>query len=156
MAWVEPEIWYQSLPTFYAAAGVLITDPLGRLLLVKPNYHDLWAFPGGMIEAEEKPHEAAAREVAEELGLKLNVGMLLLVDWSAPMGKRPSSIMYFLFDGGTIEDTAGLSLDEEEIEAAAFFTLAGCQAALPAHIAQRAPAAVAARNAGRMVYLPTS
>lgn len=154
MAWVEPEIWYRNLPTFYAATGILITDPFGRILLVKPNYRDYWAFPGGMIEANEAPHEAAARELTEELGLKLDIGNLLVVDWGAPMGERPSAIMYFLFDGGTIESGDAINLDAKEIELVGFFQLDECRSLLPAYTAGRAAAAVSARQTGHVAYLP--
>ncbi|MFC7247727.1 NUDIX domain-containing protein [Catellatospora aurea] len=154
MAWVEPEIWYRSLPTFYAAADVLVTDEHDRLLLVKPNYRDHWAFPGGMIEAGEPPHVAAARELTEEIGLKIELGGLLVVDWAPPMGHRPSAIMYFLFDGGSVSSGITVDPDAEEIERAAFFPLAECVTLLPAHTANRATAAMAARASGRTAYLP--
>jgi 8-oxo-dGTP diphosphatase len=154
MAWVEPETWYRNLPTFYAAAGVLITDPLGRILLVKPNYHGHWVFPGGMIEANEAPHQAAARELTEELGLKVAMGPLLVVDWAAPMGKRPSAIAYFLFDGGTVEDALQLTIDEGELDQACFFALVECRSLVPAHTVQRVEAGMAARESGKTRYLP--
>ncbi|MEV0458004.1 NUDIX hydrolase [Catellatospora methionotrophica] len=156
MAWVEPEVWYRNLPTFYAAAGVLITDEHDRLLLVKPNYRDHWAFPGGMIEAGEPPHLAAAREVAEEVGLKVELGALLVVDWAPPMGHRPSAIMYFLFDGGSVHSAATVDTDAEEIDRTGFFALAACASALPAYGVNRAVAAMAARASGRTAYLPAA
>ncbi|HKB30855.1 MAG TPA: NUDIX domain-containing protein, partial [Streptosporangiaceae bacterium] len=68
---LEPAEWFASLPTVYLAAGALITDPSGRVLLVKPNYRDHWAVPGGICEQGEPPHEACARELLEELGLPI-------------------------------------------------------------------------------------
>ncbi|WP_155371512.1 NUDIX domain-containing protein [Catellatospora vulcania] len=156
MAWVEPEIWYRNLPTFYAAAGVLITDERDRLLLVKPNYRDHWAFPGGMIEEGEPPHVAAARELAEETGLKVELGELLVVDWAPPMGQRPSAIMYFLFDGGSVNSDTAFRMDAEEIDRVGFFPIAECAALLPDHSARRAAAAMAARSSGRTAYLPAA
>ncbi|HEX5496323.1 MAG TPA: hypothetical protein VFX70_17290 [Mycobacteriales bacterium] len=38
--YVEPTTWYAQPPTIYAAAGALITDQAGRVVLVKPNYRD--------------------------------------------------------------------------------------------------------------------
>jgi ADP-ribose pyrophosphatase YjhB (NUDIX family) len=154
MAWVEPEIWYQNLPRFYAAAGVLITDPDDRLLLVKPNYRDHWSFPGGILEASEAPHHAAARELAEELGLKTEIGKLLVVDWAAPMGQRPSAIMYFLFDGGTTSSDDAPSIDPDEIEDMGYFHLDQATAQLSAHSARRAQAGMSARRTGETIYLP--
>jgi 8-oxo-dGTP diphosphatase len=40
MAYLEPELWYRQLATCHAAASGLITDPHGRVLMVKPNYRE--------------------------------------------------------------------------------------------------------------------
>src|SRR4051812_23503587 len=53
------------------AADVLITDRVGRVLLVDPTYKEGWDIPGGMVEANEPPRVAAERELREELGLTL-------------------------------------------------------------------------------------
>jgi 8-oxo-dGTP diphosphatase len=61
-------------------AGAVVRDELGRLLLVRranaPSA-GLWSLPGGRVEAGESPAEAAVREVREETGLEVEVGMLL-------------------------------------------------------------------------------
>ncbi|MFF0861387.1 NUDIX domain-containing protein [Nonomuraea sp. NPDC003560] len=70
------------------ATGALITDPQGRILLVKPNYRPHWLIPGGMADDGEPPESACARELDEELGLRASIGRLLVADW-AP---RPSTV----------------------------------------------------------------
>lgn len=61
-------------------AGAVVTDDAGRLLVVRranePS-RGLWSLPGGRVEAGELPAEAAAREVAEETGLQVEIGTLL-------------------------------------------------------------------------------
>ncbi|MCO6005756.1 NUDIX hydrolase [Actinoallomurus purpureus] len=56
-----------------AAAGAVIRDRQGRVLVVHPVYKDGWEIPGGMLEAEESPLDACAREIKEELGIALRV-----------------------------------------------------------------------------------
>jgi 8-oxo-dGTP pyrophosphatase MutT (NUDIX family) len=146
--------FYDRLPMFYAAAAVIITDPGGRVLLTKPNYRDGWLIPGGYVEPDEYPHEAAARELREELGLSLTVGPLLVVDWAAPRDGRPRSIVNLVFDGGTIEPPPdGFELQREELDDARFVAVTETVALLPPHIAPRVPAALRARGSGRAEYL---
>src|SRR6266508_652496 len=64
-----------SLPV--VAVGVVARDRRGRLLLVRranPPAADRWSLPGGRVEAGETLAEAAARELAEETGLRAAVG----------------------------------------------------------------------------------
>src|SRR2546421_13030922 len=71
-------------------ADVILQDGVGRLLLVDPKYKPDWDLPGGMAEANEAPHEAARRELREELGLDLRVMGLLCVGVGAaawPVGR---------------------------------------------------------------------
>lgn len=62
-------------------AGAVVRDDVGRILLVRranPPAQCLWSLPGGRIEAGESAPDAAAREVAEETGLVVRVGRLLM------------------------------------------------------------------------------
>lgn len=51
------------------AAGCLIHN--GKVLLVKHKKVKTWLNPGGHIEANEAPHQAAEREFWEETGVKV-------------------------------------------------------------------------------------
>ena len=49
------------------AAGALIRNPAGQILLVKPTYKDGWDIPGGYVEPGESPGAACLRELKEEI-----------------------------------------------------------------------------------------
>ena len=53
-------------------------DKDGRILLTQRPEHKhmggLWEFPGGKVDEGESPETALARELAEELGLEVEVG----------------------------------------------------------------------------------
>ena len=87
---------------------MVITDAADRMLIVKPNYQPHWSLPGGSVEDGEAPHQGAAREVAEEVGLDLAAGDLLVVDWVAAEGTRPRAVISYLFDGGTVDGSVRL------------------------------------------------
>lgn len=88
LAAVEPPLshWCESCgqhvfhnPTPAARVAVLDGD---RILLVKVDLEDrdLWGTPGGMVEPGEDPQETAARELAEETGLRVDPADLVLFD----------------------------------------------------------------------------
>ncbi len=76
------------------AAGMLILDD--HVLLVRHRKLDIWLSPGGHIDPDELPHEAAEREFFEETGLRVRarrVGMASkLVDASAESEYVPNPI----------------------------------------------------------------
>lgn len=103
------------------SADVVIRDHGGRILLVKPTYKPGWDLPGGMCEANESPADAARREIAEELGLDLEIGKLLCIEWVPPHGPW-DDLLALVFDGGQIPDSSPIKVDGAEVEEAEFFT----------------------------------
>lgn len=103
-----------TLPTRRLASAALIRDEKNRLLAVKPNYRDGWALPGGTVEAGEAPKQGCFREVLEEVGLDLTPGRALLIYHGLNMGVWGDST-YYIYDGGQIESTANITLQEEEL-----------------------------------------
>ncbi|MFH8475856.1 NUDIX domain-containing protein [Streptomyces sp. NPDC018000] len=105
------------LPRVLAAAATVFRDVHGRVLLVEPNYRDGWALPGGTIESDEgeSPRQAARRETAEEIGLDLEPGRLLAIDWARGPERPP--IAAYLYDGGVLGEAElkAIRLQAEEL-----------------------------------------
>ena len=105
------------LPRIPASAGALLYDDTGRLLIVNPTYKAHWTIPGGVMEADgETPWEACRREVLEEVGLSVETGRLVAVDFLRPKPSKPGG-MRFLFDCGVLDEAqaARIVLQEDEL-----------------------------------------
>jgi RimJ/RimL family protein N-acetyltransferase/8-oxo-dGTP pyrophosphatase MutT (NUDIX family) len=87
------------LPRKRAIAQLLIRDPEARVLLCQLTYKQDWDLPGGVVEVGESPQLAVGREVAEELGLDITPGELLLTDWLPPWSGWDDAVC-LVFDGG--------------------------------------------------------
>lgn len=60
-------------PSFTVGAICLIERPDGAWLLVKHIYRSDWGIPGGLLKRGEEPADAVRREVAEEIGLQVEL-----------------------------------------------------------------------------------
>ena len=112
------------LPRKRVIAHVLMRDVDDRILLCDTAFKSDWELPGGIVEPGEPPRDGAIREVAEELGLDLAVGRLLVADWLPPyLGWEDA--LELIFDGGVVteDDLATFSLQENEILSVALLTL---------------------------------
>ncbi|TCO35815.1 ADP-ribose pyrophosphatase YjhB (NUDIX family) [Kribbella steppae] len=111
-------------PRKTAAGGALIRDQAGRILFLEPTYKPTLDIPGGIAEYDESPYEACRREIQEELGLALEIGPLLVVDWVPALGVW-SDALAFIFDGGVLDPStiAQLKIDPVEARAHDFLTL---------------------------------
>jgi ADP-ribose pyrophosphatase YjhB (NUDIX family) len=56
------------------SVAALVRDEDGRVLLVQISERGEWTLPGGLLEPDERPEDAAAREAHEEAGVELEVG----------------------------------------------------------------------------------
>jgi ADP-ribose pyrophosphatase YjhB (NUDIX family) len=141
------------LPKVLAGAGTILRDAQGRILLVEPNYRadGSWLLPGGTVESDqgETPRMAARREAAEEIGLDIEPGPLLAVDW-VPGANRPPLVSY-LFDGGVLDTTqlAAIRLQEAELTDWRLVAPEEADSYLAGDLARRIKAALGALAAGR-------
>jgi 8-oxo-dGTP diphosphatase len=103
------------------AAGALLRDQAGNILLVAPNYRDTLDVPGGEVETEESPHAACRREVAEEIGLDRPVGRVLALDWVPSQPGCPEELV-IIYDGGVLSpaEIDTITVPEAELDGFAF------------------------------------
>ncbi|MGC4819094.1 NUDIX domain-containing protein [Micromonospora sp. DT63] len=150
----EPDLSYiASVTRVRAAAGALLRDQAGRVLLVHPAYRDVWEVPGGTVEPDESPTDACTREIREELGLSIPAGALLCVDW-VPASPPWDGGLMFVFDGGvlTADQIPAMRLCPDELDGFDFVEPERLGEVLIPLLARRVTAAVAAIGQGG-VYL---
>ncbi|MFC2709682.1 MAG: NUDIX domain-containing protein [Candidatus Saccharibacteria bacterium] len=99
-----------------ASAGVVIYNDKKEALVLKANYKPYWSFPGGWIEDNQTPIQAAVRELSEETGVLIipqRLKFLYIIN-------RVSNIMQsyqFIFEySGMIDDFTSIKLQPEEID----------------------------------------
>ena len=143
-----------TMPAKRMAADCLLTDEAGRLLVLKPPYKPTWDLPGGVVERDESPRDAARREVHEEIGLHVEPGDLLVVDWVPQTGDF-TEIVAFLFDGGVLTDadTQRITLQETEAVSFRFVDLDEAEDLLDPQQFSRVAAGLARRQAAGAVYV---
>lgn len=116
----------------WLSAAAIITDQIGRVLLVHPTYRedDRWLLPGGAADPDEHPLDACRREIAEELALPETALPRVLAVHSLsphhpdirPAIPCPGEIRY-IFDGGTLtpDQIQAIRLPSTELSEFAFF-----------------------------------
>lgn len=104
-------------------AGALVMLWHGHeVLLLRTSYQDVWTAPGGGITADEAPVDAAVRELAEEIGLRLKPEDLRLVLVTEHLWYNRYDRVH-LFEVQN-QSWPKLTLDNREVVEARFVTLA--------------------------------
>jgi len=131
------------LPRKRAISQMLIRSTDDRVLLCQLTYKRDFDLPGGVVEVSESPQLAVAREVEEELGLKVEAGRLLLTDWLPPWGGWDDAVC-LVFDGGVHDPGVvdEIVRQEREIRSAEFCTVAEVRERCADFTARRVEAAL--------------
>ena len=80
MAHAARKVWWRVRKPRLNGCRVLVQDSTGRVLLVSHHYGSgNWMLPGGAMQRGEDPLSAAARELAEEVGCRLEAAVLASV-----------------------------------------------------------------------------
>jgi ADP-ribose pyrophosphatase YjhB (NUDIX family) len=135
------------LPTKRVIAQGRLRDEQGRILLCQLTYKREWDLPGGVVEVGEAPAVGLAREIREELGVTVEVGELLTVNW-LPAWRGWDDACIFLFDLGQVDAsfTSEMKLQPTEIVAVEW-----CDAdAVREHAAAAAAELLTAVDAGEL------
>jgi 8-oxo-dGTP diphosphatase len=138
------------------AAGALITSDTGELLILDYTHKAWWGIPGGMVDHAERPSEACAREIQEELGFTLPIGRLLCIDHRSVRDHAIGDASFqMIFDGGTISSSqlASLRLDPHEHVAWRLAPLELAVQLVDGPLAKRLPHCLWAREHDTTVYL---
>ncbi|WP_078913613.1 MULTISPECIES: NUDIX hydrolase [unclassified Streptomyces] len=139
-----------------ATAGVVL-DTRGRVLvLIAPGRTDP-ELPGGVVEGTETPEEGLARALRQGLGLARRAGRLLAVDSRPPGAGGPTgrSLIVHVHLVGPLPpvETAALRLPAGEGTKARWLPPEAACALLPAPVAPRLRAALAALHTGSFAHL---
>ena len=141
------------LPRKRAIAQMLVRDTEGRVLLCNLTYKQDWDLPGGVVEVNEAPHLAVAREVEEELALDITAGRLVLTDWLPPWSGWDDAVC-LVFDGGVHDPSLADRIvpQAREIRSARFCTLAEVHNLCADFTARRIDSALAGVESGNAQY----
>lgn len=139
------------LPKKLVAAGALILNQNGDLLIVKPKYTGRAHYlPGGLVESNESPKEGCRREILEELSIDVSIGRLLLQDY-----ERKSDSIQMIFDGGVLtqKQIAQIVIPTDELAYLRFVSRAKASILLSPKIQTRLPFAFRALEISQTVVL---
>lgn len=135
------------------SAKAVIRNEAGEVLLVNPEYKEFWDLPGGMAEANESPRTAVERELREELGVSIEAGRLLVLDWVDAHGPWDDQLV-FVFEGQTLssEKIEELAISDDELTGFGFFSSAEARARLRTDVGERLRRALEMLDDGMFDY----
>lgn len=149
--------YFRSPPRRRIGLLALIRDLDGRVLVVDKRYQQDKApqscgLVGGSAEGDELPLTAWKREVAEETGLRLTPGRLLVNDYVPRNGTTAEGYNY-VYDGGVLAPDTEIVLPPEELVGYALVPPAELESRMTAHGVRRTLAALEALVRGTVADL---
>ncbi|MEJ5914231.1 NUDIX hydrolase [Pseudokineococcus sp. 1T1Z-3] len=103
------------------AVGILALDEQERVLLLRqyrhPVRHELWEVPAGLLDVDgEPPHEAAARELAEEADVVAGRWDVLAEYYTTPGGSDEALRVYLARDLSPVPEADRFAREHEEAD----------------------------------------
>jgi 8-oxo-dGTP diphosphatase len=98
----------------HTVGALCLIEHEGRLLMLNQRHRIGWTFPGGLINRGEDAATAVVREVAEETGLDVRVGLPFAVVVE-PRSRRVDILYWVQADSAPAVDAAGEALSAEWI-----------------------------------------
>jgi ADP-ribose pyrophosphatase YjhB (NUDIX family) len=145
---------YEAMAKKRMAVSALILDEQGKILIVKPTYRPDWLLPGGIVEKDESPRQACAREIQEELNFTEPLKRLLCVEYHSEDTQQTESVQ-FVFYGGVLEESqlASIILPSAELSEYRFAPREEAIQLLSCKLAKRLPYCLQALKENTTLYL---
>jgi ADP-ribose pyrophosphatase YjhB (NUDIX family) len=93
---VRRAVVHSVTPSYTVGAVVVLRRGDGRMALVEQRHSPGWALPGGLMQRGESPASALVREVAEELGVTLDISTLPVPYACVNAAVRRVDVVYFV------------------------------------------------------------
>jgi 8-oxo-dGTP diphosphatase len=90
-------------PSFTVGSVAVIRRGDGKVVLVEQRHSDGWALPGGLLRRGESAADAVVREVAEEIGVRLDPAGLPVPLAAVTEGVRRVDVVYVIDLPGEVE-----------------------------------------------------
>lgn len=117
---VRRAVVHGATPSYTVGAVAVLRRPDGCIALLAQRHSDGWALPGGLLRRHEAPADGVVREVAEELGIRLDP-LALPVPFAAvdPLARRVD-VVYYLRVGDEVDLRI---VDDDEVTDIGWFAL---------------------------------